>query len=103
MIWRKYWWDFRFSILCWDGDNEENALKKMNLSIFKFLSWDGGDLMKIKEKFKIGGLMHGMRFLFDKSAENLDEDIHTDFNYDHLPVSIFSEPIRILSAFWMDA
>ena len=47
--------------------------------------------------------MHGMRFLFDKSAENLDEDIHTDFNYDHLPVSIFSEPIRILSAFWMDA
>ena len=44
-----------------------------------------------------------MRFLFDKSAENLDEGIHTDFNYDHLPVSIFSEPIRILSAFWMDA
>ena len=36
--------------------------------------------------------MHRMRFLFDKSAERQDEDIHTDFNYDQLPVSIFPNP-----------
>ena len=40
--------------------------------------------MKIKEVFNDRGLMHRMRFLFDKSAERQDEDIHTDFNYDFL-------------------